>query len=187
MKLTRGNDNIGAVLDMRRFLLASSFALVAVVATSCGSDKQDAASDSIARDTPTVTVQPEVTSTYSPKVAAPTTSNPVAAQPSTSGTPVFWMRTDRTLKKSPGGYITVIVPTTPDYAGVNAIVKDVRAMKASEQGGWFVQIRCGTSMDDPGGTVIANAKFAFDNLGAAQTGLTKYGQDVDINPNASCG
>lgn len=168
MKLTRGNDNNGAVLDMKRFLLPSSFVLVAVVLTSCGSDKQDSASNSIGSDTPAVTVQPEVTPT------------------SAVATPQFWMRLERANTTSPGGYLTVLVPTTPDVTGVNAIVKDVRAMKASEQGGWFVQIRCGTSMNDPGGTVIANAKFAFDNLGAAQTGLTKYGQTVELQPGARC-
>lgn len=160
---------------MKRIALLSIAAMAALTA-ACSTDAATATTDT------TPAAQPTATPT---KAWWETT--PPAATTAASETPVFWMRTDRTLKKSPGGYVTVLVPTTPDPAGINAIVKDVRAMKASEQGGWFVQIRCGQSIDDPGGTVIANAKFAFDNLGAAQTGLTKYGQDVDINPNASCG
>ena len=157
---------------MRRFLLLGSFTLVAVLSTACGSDKQGSAEGSIAGDTPTVTVQPQVTTTSAPSTEVPA--------------PEFWLRTDRENTRSPGGYITAIVRTVPTYDQLLAIVRDVRAMKRTSQGGWFLAIDCGTTQQDTGGPRIANAKFAFDNLGAAQTGLTKFGQSLDVNPGVRC-
>jgi hypothetical protein len=184
MKLTDSGDKNGVVLDMRRFLLSSSFMLVAVLAAGCGSDKQDSTADTIASDTPTVTVQPEVTETS--VVDLPKPSYATQAPTPTAETPEFWLRTDRANTKSPGGYITAVVPEVPTYEGIQAIVRDVRAMKRHEQGGWFLSIDCGHSQDDTTGNRIANAKFAFDNLGAAQTGLTKFGQSVDVLPGVRC-
>lgn len=169
---------------MKRFLLSSSFVLVAVVSAACGSDKQVAASNSIGDDTPTVTVQPEVTETSVFDLPEP--SYVTQIPPATPATPEFWLRTDRENRGSPGGYITAVVREVPTYEGLQAIVTDVRAMKRHEQGGWFLNIDCGHSQDDTTGNRIANAKFAFDNLGAAQTGLTKFGQSLDVLPGVRC-
>lgn len=169
---------------MKRFLLSSSFALVGLVAVACGSDKQVTASNSIDDDTPTVTVQPSITPTS--VFDLPTPNYVTQIPPTTPATPQFWLRTDRANTKSPGGYITAVVTEVPTYEGIQAIVADVRAMKRHEQGGWFLSIDCGHSQTDTTGNRIANAKFAFDNLGAAQTGLTKYGQSLDVLPGARC-
>lgn len=166
---------------MGRFLLASSFALVGLVIAGCGSDKQVAVSDSIEDDTPTVTVQPEVTSTSAFALPSPTYVAPIATPD--AETPEFWMRIDR---KGPPGYLTVVVPTTPSTEGFDAIVEDVQALRKRDGGGWFVNIDCGHGMDATGGTRVATAKFALDNLGAAQTGLAVGGSQIEVNPGARC-
>lgn len=163
---------------MKRFLLSSSFTLVAVVSTACGGVE---GSSPTALDTPTVTVN-AVTQTTVPSYL-PHTQPPVTPKVET---PEFWLRTDRPNRKSPGGYITAITADVPTREGIEAIVRDVRALKAHESGGWFLSIDCGHGQDDTSGNRIANAKFAFDNLGAAQTGLSKFGQTIDIIPGASC-
>ena len=149
-----------------------------LVTAVAGCSTEGNASTNIAGDTPGVTVQPEITATS--VFQLPPRTTPAVE------TPEFWLRTDRENTKSPGGYITAVVTEVPTYEQIQAIVTDVRAMKRHEQGGWFLNIDCGHSQTDTTGPRIANAKFAFDNLGAAQTGLTKYGQSVDVLPGVRC-
>ena len=163
---------------MKKTWTVCYFVLVTAVA---GCSTGEIASTDIAGDTPGVTVQPPVTAT---SVFALPTPSYVTQVP--AATPEFWLRTDRNNTKSPGGYITAVVTQVPTYEGIQAIVADVRAMKRHEQGGWFLNIDCGHSQTDTTGPRIANAKFAFDNLGAAQTGLSKYGQSVDVLPGVRC-
>lgn len=122
------------------------------------------------------TAQPVAQSTTTP---APTTT--MAATTTPYVVPEYWMRINGPR------YVTVVVPTRYPAAEMTRVMQNVVGLHSGKEGGWHVDIVCGTSAEDTSGATLGTSSFALDNLGLAQTGLkSKFQAATIIRDGATC-
>lgn len=84
--------------------------------------------------------------------------------------PTFWVKETSLREDGEGGQLTIVVSEAKDDAQLTQIFQQVRARYPD--GGWFVQIDCGTAPADDSGSRQANGKFAGSSpVARASTGL----------------
>ncbi|WP_064443790.1 hypothetical protein [Rhodococcus sp. YH3-3] len=121
------------------------------------------------------------TQTVAQSTITSTTTTPSAPTTTPYVVPEYWMRVNGPR------YITVVVPTRYPAAQMTRVMQDVVDMHSGKEGGWHVDIVCGTSAEDASGATLGTSSFALDNLGLAQTGLkSKFQAATIIREGATC-
>lgn len=155
---------------MRRYAYAIAV-IGALTLTACGSNEQ-----------PTATPEPDSTTTAVTSVTTSARATSAIATPPEPATAEYWLRENRE------GYLTMIVASDYTDEQLEDAFLEVRRMYGNtSDGGWHVQVDCGDSQMAEGGARQANGRFALDNLGAAQTGLSVGGYEFQTLPSrTSC-
>ena len=128
--------------------------------------------------------EPEIASTTQTVAQSTTTLAPATTSAATTTpyvVPEYWMRVNGPR------YITVVVPTRYPAAQMTRVMQNVVDLHSGKEGGWHVNIVCGTSAEDTSGATLGTSSFALDNLGLAQTGLkSKFQAATIIRDGATC-
>lgn len=82
--------------------------------------------------------------------------------------------------------LNVFVPKLPTAGETSLIVEDLQGQYSGKDDGYFVRIYCESSSHLESGNILANAKFAVGNIGAARTGLNDGEKEIKAINGAQC-
>jgi hypothetical protein len=154
-------------------VIVGLFVIVGISKLDLGKDDENTA----AAETTTAEV-----ATSTPR-APVTTRSTVAAPAPPSATPMYVVTTD-----SPGRpeYMTAIVAKMPTQSELENILAEIRIDYLQKDGGYHVAFDCSSEMEPTAASRIANGKFAVGRIGAARTGLSVGGSEVEMLTNPKC-
>ncbi|MGU3654095.1 DUF2510 domain-containing protein [Mycolicibacterium sp. A43C] len=82
--------------------------------------------------------------------------------------------------------LNVYVPKLPTAGQTSLIVEDLQNQYSDRDDGYFVRIYCESSSELESGNILANARFAVGNIGAARTGLDDGDKEIKAINGAQC-
>lgn len=170
--------------DRKRALIGAGVVAVLIAAyfgvNSLANRKDDA--ETVAAETTTSETSTTMTSAPPSASARSTSVAALPAQPP-SVTPMFVVSTDRPDRPE---YMTAIVAKLPTQRELENILAEIRSDYLGKDGGYHVAFNCSSEMEPTAASRIANGKFAIGRIGAARTGLSAGGSEVEMLTNPKC-